>query len=552
MATTTGSSTTFPNLGPKVAAARHPIYDLLQLEWEQLGHVREGTGGFKTGEYLVAHPREWRDHTTISTVDGKTITTANPNPRVPSEKLKARRRLARYENLASTILETKKSALFREGAHRRVGPAAANAKSDEPTELEQWWENVDGKGTHINDAMPAWWDLAATFGHIWLYFELPPAASVNTRVEGSAEAATAADQGWPYVRVYTPLDVINWLNDDDGKIISIKVVEAVQAETYSELKPVTQYRVRIINEEGWELYDYKSGKAIDKGEHGLGRLPAVQLFGKRRAILSDVGQSVLGDPRLYIDVFNLTSEMRELERNQTFTMVNVQLGTGDNATSVIDAQTMMGQQTGVMNILFTPGAATMLSGDAENVATYREDIQQLKRDIYREAGVQWETDSKDAEAEGSLSLKREELNTRLAAYGDECEQAEYELVNCWYRWKYGADSAEQKQDDDDVIIKYPDRFDATPFDDVLAQLQAATSAGMPAIFLKEFRKSIVSKFEGMANLTPDLLKKINDEIDKAPDDPTPAERMQQRMELMTKGVLGAKPPKDPTKEEKAA
>ena len=210
--------------------------------------------------------------------------------------------------------------------------------------------------------------------------------------------------------------------------------------------------------------------------------------------------------------------------------------------SVESAQAMLGQQTGTMNVLFSGGAASVLSGDAANVTSYQEEIRQLKRDIYRQTGVQWESDSKDAEAEGSLVLKREEMNTRLAAYADECQQAEYGLAELFYRWKYG-DRGKDKMDEEEVTIHYPERFAATPFEDVLAQVEAAQTIGMPALFLKELRKALVTKFEGMANLTPEQIKEINDEIDSAPDDPTPAERMQQRMDILTAATKGgAKPP----------
>lgn len=511
MSTAVTTASAFPDLRPKVAAQRHPIYNLLLEEWIKLGNVREGTGGFKDGTYLVAHPREWEDHTTT-------------NPVKPTKKLKARRALARYENLASAILEAKKSALFRESPNRRVG-AGPPAKGQDPSELEQWWENVDGNGTHIDDAIPAWWDLAATFGHVVLYFELPTAG-----VTPAGQVETAADQGWPYVRVYTPLDVLNWLADENGRIISLKVVEAVQAETYTELQPTLHYRVRIINETGWELYDYKTGKALAKGKHQLGRVPFVYLYGKRRAILGDVGQSVLGDPRNYIDVFNLISELRELLRNQTFSFINLPLGTGADAMGVEQAQTLLGQQTGTMNVLFSGGPASVLSGDAANVTAYQEEIQQTKRTIYRETGVTWESDSKDAEAKGSLVLKREEMNTRLAAYADECQQAEYQLAQLWYRWKHGADTGAETLKKDEVTIQYPEHFGATPFDEVLQQVQAAQNVGMPALFLKELRKAIVTKFEGMANLTPKQIEAIHAAIDSAPDDLTPQEQAKQRLE----------------------
>lgn len=548
-------TSTYPDLGPRVAASTHPIYDLYKPEWIKLGDVREGTGGFTDGTYLVAHPREWEDHTAA-------------NPKKPSKKLKARRALARYENLASGIMETKKSALFREQPTRRVGTQALPPKpvpapvtpldgepppppkpapvpeKKPPSELELWWDDVDGRGTHIDDAVPAWWDLAATFGHVVLYFELPAPAN---------QPLTAADQAWPYVRVYTPLDVINWLSDDNGQIISLKVIEAVQATTYNELRPVTQYRVRIIDQQGWAVYDYKSGTAVSQGQHGLGRLPVAFLYGKRRAILSDVGQSVLGDPRNYIDIFNLTSELRELLRNQTFSFINLPLGTGPDAMTAQQAKDLMGEQIGTMNVLLSGGTASVLTADSANVDAYHDAIEKTTRGIYREAGVQWETDTKDAEAEGSLSLKREEMNTRLSAYADECQAAEYVLAELWYLWRHGADSGKAKFDDDQVVIHYPDRFTATPFDEVLQQVQAAQAIGMPAAFLKELRKAIITKFEGMGNLTPEQLQLLNDAIDQAPDDPTPAERLRQKMELLTATAKsGGKVPPVNAEDSKAA
>jgi hypothetical protein len=536
-----GNLNTPSNLGPKVAAQTHPLYDLFKLTWQQLAHVREGTGGFLSvgnDSYLVAHPREWLDHSArVNVTDANgvmtTQTTLNPNPRKPSPKLIARRKLARYENVASAIMEAKKSVLFREQPTRRIG--ADPNKSEQASPLEDWWQNVDGDDTHIDDAIAAWWDLAGTFGHVVLYFDL---ADVP---DGTA---TAADQGWPYVRVYTPLDVLDWRRDDEGRLVWIKLLEAIQpVPTAVEGRGVITYRVRVVDETSWALYDQKAGSLIDSGDHNLGRLPVVYLFGKRRALLPDIGEAVIGDPRNHIDLFNLQSEKRELLRNQTFSFINLPLGTGADAMTVDQAQAMMGQQTGTMNVLFSAQAASILTADASNVQSYEDAIANSKREIYREAGMQWESDSKDAEAQGSLELKREEMTTRVAAYADECQQAEYGLVDLWYRWKYGEDQGPERLTTDDVQIHYPERFAQTPFQEILDQGLAAQQLGMPAIFLKELRKALVTKFEGMANLSPKVLEEIAKAIDDAPDDPTPAEKQRQKMELLTASVKsGEKPP----------
>jgi len=519
------------NLGPKVGAQVHPIYQLMKPTWVQLADVREGTGGFLTTDnssYIVPHPREWLDHsaTTTDAVTGAKVTRVNPNPRNPSPKLQARRKLARYENIASALLDSKKSLLFREQPARRVGDAPPSTTT-EPTDLEEWWENVDGDGQHIDDAMVQWWDIAASFGHCVLYMDVGP--DVDT--DPGQAPQTAADQSQPYVRVYTPLDVLDWRRDENGTLIWIKLLEAVQGLTTLESRGVTTFRVRIVDEVSWKLYDYKSGQYISEGEHGFGVLPVAYLFGKRRSILTDVGESILGDPRNHIDLFNLTSELRELLRNQTFSFINLPLGTGPDAMSVESAQAMMGSQTGTMNVLFSGAAAQILTADAANVAAYQAEIQRVKREIFREAGVPYESDTKDAESGQSLETKREELAVRVAAYADECQQTEYALVRLWYRARYGGDAGLTKMEADKVQIHYPEHFKQTPFKDVLDEAAAAQNLGMPGEFMRELRKSMVSKFEGMSNLDPETLEAINQAIDAMPDDPTPADKLQQKMAL---------------------
>lgn len=525
------------NLGPKIGTQVHPLYQLMKPTWEKLAHVREGTGGFLSegnDSYIVAHPREWLDHTSTTTdADGVKTTRLNSNPRSASPKLKARRKLARYENIAAAILESKKSVLFREQPTRLIGKERPKPGTP-PKDLQAWWADVDGDGLNIDDAMPLWWDIAATFGHCVLYMDV--GGTIDT-------SATAADQAQPYLRVYTPFDVLDWRHDENGTLVWIKLLEAVQGVSTAQTQGVTTYRVRIVDEVSWQLYDYKGGAFIDQGDHGFGIVPVAYLFGKRRSLLADIGESILGDPRNFIDLFNLASELRELLRNQTFSFINLPLGTGPDAMSVEQAQTMMGQQTGTMNVLFSGGAASILTGDAANVTAYQDEISRLERRIYRQAGVPWESDTKGVEAAGSLELKREELAIRVAAYADECQETEYALADLYYRARYGADAGPAKLEADEVQIHYSERFAQTPFKEVLDQAAAAQSLGMPPLFLKELRKALITKFDGMANLDPATLDAITQAIDAAADDPTPAERMQQKMKLAEAAVKGGgKPP----------
>jgi hypothetical protein len=509
----------------------HPTYNALKPVWDQLKDVREGSGGFITGEYLVGHPREYiTTRTPVTNTDGSVVVNTVVT-KTPTRKLVARRTLASYENFADTIIEALKTALFREQPTRRVGEPAKDAP---PTDLEEWWENVDGAGTHIDDFMQQVWDLAGTFGHVYLYMDLP----ANTNVE------TAADQAQPFLRVYTPLDALDWMTDDLGQLTAIKFQELAPRESLDEpAKPGTDTRVRMIDATSWRLYDNRGALASD-GEHKFGRIPVIPLYAKRRPLTQQVGASVLGDPKLYVDLYNIVSEIRELLRNQTFGILNVPLGTGDGAMTVSDAQSMMANSSGTENVLFSGAAADFIQPSAENVVVYHAEFERKLRVIYRLVCLAWEADSKDAEAEGSLKLKREDMNQRLSGYADELERADYLLAEMFYRSLYGEQGAERVEKDE-VQIKYPDNFDMTPFEQVLEQAEAAMSLGMPPLFLKELRKRLARKFEGMADLPPSIMDEIDQQIDAAADDLTPAEKQAGQIEMQKEALKASGKPTIP-------
>jgi hypothetical protein len=502
---------TLGNLSPKAATYQHPVFVTYLPIWTKLAHVREGAGGFLDGSYLVAHPREWQDYQVET-------------PSKPTKKLKARRTLATYENIAARIVDAKKSALFREQPTRRVGDVARK----DPAPLQQWWRNVDGRQTNIDAFLWLAWDAAATFGHVYIYMD-------RAADEG---ATTAADLSAPFLRLYTPLDVPDWVEDDRGELTAVKLLEAVPRESIANPMQTLDQRYRLVDQDKWVLYD-KKGKTQATGAHGMGTIPVVRLYAQRRPLTPGIGQTVLDNPQHFIDLYNLRSELRELLRNQTFSILNVPLGTGPDAMNVEAARALMGQTSGTEDVLFSGGSAAFISADAANVTAYQTEIERVQRLIYRLAAIQWEADTKGVEAKGSLSLKREDMNQALSAYAAELEKADTTIAQLWYRAMHG-ETWEQKYTDDQVAVIYPSSFDPTPFEDLIMQAQAAISLGMPGLFLKELRKRLTPKF--LPDLAPQQVEELNAAIDNAPDDPTPAERMQQKMKLLDMAARGGGKP----------
>lgn len=444
-----------------LALPTHPVYQTWAPTWVKLRDLVDGSGGFLAADkpYLIAHPREYDDHTV--TVDGKP--TPNPRPRLPSQKLTERRTLARYENLAGALLRVIQSALFRQLPTRKLRGEAI----PESHPWAQWRDNVDGTGSHLDYWLADQWLAAGTFGHVVWLLDRP----------AGQPALTAADVPPLFVRSYTPLDLLDWLEDDLGNLTAVRLQEAELRESF-DVSPVgVRVQVRDVTRETWTLRQSQGG-VIGPEPHQFGVLPVTFLFARRRALTPHQGQSVLDDPSLFIDQYNLISEERELLRKQTFGLLNVPLGAGEGGSNVEREKALIGTAIGTAGVLFTSLEAKYISPDASNVTVYQEHRQKLERMIYRLLGVPYETDTRDAESAESRRIKREELGQVLAGYADELERAEYALWQLWYRGTYG-DRWLQKWAADEPTVKWPDEFSQDTLDQVIEQAMGLLGLDLP-------------------------------------------------------------------------
>lgn len=511
----------------------HPVYTEWAEPWRRLYDVYEGAGGFADSSrpYLYAHPREWLDHSTkiVSEENPTGKWVVNPAPTKPSPKLKARRKIARYENIAATLVDQLAQALFRKPPTRTFEDSA-NIPPDHP--LRQFWENADGTGRAIQPCIREWWTGAAVFGHTGLYADL---------LQDAGE--TQADRAPIYVRAYTPLDIIDWLTDDKGQLVAVRLLEAVTRTTFSEAAQAITSQVRDVTADDWKVtqvtgqlgVNMQPGESEPAGEaHPFGRLPFVMLYAKRRSLLPTIGRSVLGDPSLYIDLYNLDSETRELLRNQTFGILNVPLGPEG---TIEREMSLIGETNGTANILFSSQAADYISPDGNNVAMYHEHKDKLVRTIYRLAVVGWDSDSKDAESADSRKLKKEDLHQMLAGYASECEAVERTLVEFVYRAAYG-DAWKTQMDKDQPSVSYPDEFDVTGLLDELEAAMQAQNLELGETATREVKKRVIPKL--LPNLPQATMAKIEGEID-ALEVKTAAQREAELMQMR----LGTMPP-DPS------
>ncbi len=491
---------------------KHPTYQVWEPEWRKLLDVAEGAGGFldEAKPYLVAHPREWLDHSIKVNETGDAAGTErwdiNPRPTKPSPKLKARRKIARYENLASTLTDQLAAALFRKPPDRTF---ADPTKIPEDHPLKAFWENADGLGRGMTAYMREAWTVAAVFGHAVIYAD---------RDGDTTEYAAPSQADTPPVvlRGYTPLDMPDWLTDDAGRLVKVRLLEAVPRTDFDQLVNDPGYQVREIDDTRWTLTRVYTRKVsakpeqVESEDHGFGALPVVLLYAKRRSLTPLIGRSALGDPALYIDLYNLTSEVRELLRNQTFAMLNIPIG---ERTGGVQAEMgLVGQSAGTQNILFSTLPAAYISPEGTNVEAYHEHLDRLERKIFRLAVVAWEGDSKNVESAESRTLKKEDLHQMLAGYASECELAETEICKLVYRAHYG-ESWETQWENDQPTVAYPDEFDVTSLATMLENATLAMGLDLGETATKEMKKRVASEL--LSGATQSTLEQVEKEIDTA-------------------------------------
>lgn len=508
-----------PTGSPSAAlGVSHPLYQRWRDVWVRSHDVFEGAGGFLDPDrpYLIPHPREWLDHSVpVYADDGQTLIRydLNTNPKIPSPKLKERRALARYENVAATLIDQLAGALFRDTPSRMF--AVEDDNQDRP--IQQFWRDCDGAGTSWDDALAEAWKPCAAFGHLWGYVDVQ---------ESNPRQAL--------VRWYTPIDVPDWLVDADGRLVSARFLEASPRESYAKTASTAHLdvRVREVTANGWTLSD-RHGNVVAEGGHAFGAVPVFVMYARRRSLTPYVGRSVLGDPQLYIDLYNLISETRELLRKQTFSIINVPVG--ETPGGVQAAQQMIGQQSGTGNLLFTPEPAQMISADASNVDAYHDHMDRLVRLIYRLSVVAWEGDSKAAESADSKRIKRDDLNQVLAGYADECRRVDVFVTEMVYRAAYG-DAWETWRKRDGLTIAWPQTFDVTPLEDLVKQFADAIGLDLGETATKQIKKRAARAV--LPDVGAQTVAAIDGDID-AMDVLTADEKRQQQLDAMAQRVTGA-------------
>ncbi|CAK0766032.1 conserved hypothetical protein [Gammaproteobacteria bacterium] len=419
-----------------------------------------GGGGFRDGSYLVRHSRE---------MDGK---------------YQRRQQLSTYPNYLKKVVNIHLGFLFGKSAERIGGGDTWKKVS----------ENADGAGTPMQKLLARHYRMALLLGTVLLIVDKPRGSPL-----------TKAQEKPPYVAIRLPGQVAGYLLDDAGGFTEI---------TFAEIAANGKIRYRHFDAASWWVADGSDGTGNrEEGAHNLGRVPVVRLQCDSplspKEWRAEPWARGLAD--ISFDLFNALSELRELFRNQTFSILTLPVMDKEQA------QALKSLKIGTDNAMpYYPdggGRPDFIAPPSDPVSLYLKYLDWLLARIYQIADLEF-TGGASKEGSGhtqgsgvALSFQFQQANRSLAGMAAEIERAETEIAALVSAW-----SGETW----DGTISYPREFNVV---DLQAELKIAMDSltlGISKTFDATLKKRVARDILG-GRVDPKTIDKIDLEIDAGGD-----------------------------------
>ena len=401
-----------------------------------------GLGGFKDGSYLVRYPRE------------------------TDAKYNRRKQLAVYPNFVKKIVDTFVSFLFKNP------PVRDTSKSPEYAEFI---ENVDLRGTYIDDFMHHIARLTLIFGTVFVV--------VDTPKEG----------GYPYATIRLPTQLERVELDEYGRIV--KVVFAEGTELFRAFEPNRW----IVSK------DAEQRIVLEAGEHNLGVVPVVPVSWAEPLLPNEVlTQPFIWDiAKLNFDLYNAISELREILRNITFPVLTLPV----KDESML--QKMKDITIGIENFIpYTPesgGKPDFIAPPEGPAKTLLEYINFLISQIYKAVNLEFALGSHSQKSGVALEFEFQQLNTLLTGLALQMEKAEYQIADLVAKWN-GKEKFEG-------TISYRKDFSFRDLERELKVAMDAIALGISETFNAELKKKLAREILGDYT-NEETFKKIDIEIER--------------------------------------
>ena len=356
-----------------------------------------------------------------------------------------------------------------------------------PHELYQAMaEDIDGKGNSIDVFWQEFEVEAKARGSMCLLVDMP-AQMADSAAEQIQERVA------PYWTSIKPETITDYAIGDNGQFEFVEFAGNFSRADDKRI-PCTWH----FDEFGWSAFD-KEKRILDAGDHPLTECP-VLIFTEGGDFPSFGPFAAIAD--LSKRLFNLDSELDEILRAQTFSLLTMQVPDGSTDEQKIAAARTVGQTIGTANLMVHSGSTpSFIAPDSGPATTYLTRIDKL-RDQINEIGLS--VASINQQASGiALQMRFTAINSELSRFSTRMENMErraWELSRQWL----GMTTAPE--------IQWPRDFNIADVETELRILADMQGAAMPSDVIAEQSKRIVSiQFAGADQDRQDAINTAIDE-----------------------------------------
>lgn len=332
-------------------------------------------------------------------------------------------------------------------------------------------DDADGKGNSLD----VFWGLfmleAKARGCMCLLVDMPSQV-VNSLGEQIAGRVA------PYFTALAPELITEYELGEDGRFVFAEFSGSYVTDDGKRVDATWHF-----DRQGWQVTNAK-GDILDAGVHGLDQCP-ILIFTEGGDFPAFGAFAPIAD--LSKRLFNLDSELDEILRSQTFSLLTMQVPEGSTDSQKIDAARVVGETIGTANLMVHTGSTpTFIAPDAGPAATYAARIDAIRARI-NEIGLAIASPNQ-RESGISMQMRFHKINAALAKFASQMEDLERRAWDLCRQW-LGMSVAPEVQWSRNYNLA-----DAMTELDVLANMRAT---GMPAEVIREQQKRIVAvQFSG--------------------------------------------------------
>lgn len=343
-------------------------------------------GGFADGTYLTPHQREMF--------------------------YTARRETSTYKNFVKPILDAMINPVFAAPIPREVDPNSLFAS---------FIQDTDNNGMTMDCLVSEAIHTCIRHGQVFVIID-------NFGVTDQPETLQQArkDRVFPYVVIKTALDVADYTLDKWGNLITITFIaekRQIGKDTIQLYRKWTKTDSQIVMKKG-DAYIPVDEPVI----HGLGVLPVITVYRAPRRDKTKllVTPPYLGITKLSLGIYNKESEIRDLERAQSFSVLCVQSDRGGNIT------------LGSRNVLYIPVETTIapqfISPNPSILVGLMVNAEKMRDDMYKlaeQSGVTAVKSEASGVAEAYKFFGHETVLQKGSQLSKDLDQAIFDLF-CLY------------------------------------------------------------------------------------------------------------------------